>query len=148
MTTVGESGGASPAAAGTDVAWIAYVLHAIGYLSVVMWPAVLGLVINYIKRGEARGGFVDSHHDWMIRTFWYGLLWHLLSLGALLWSAWPVLHTILQSAHGTIAFDWHTIFAIAGAAALGCAGIFANWVWLIYRVARGAYRLANSQPVP
>jgi len=47
-------------AEGRDAAWIAYVLHGIGYLTVMMWPAVIGLVINYVKRGDARGGFVDS----------------------------------------------------------------------------------------
>ena len=144
-----ESSAAS-AATGSDAAWIAYVLHAIGYLSVVMWPAVAGLIVNYVKRGEARGGYVDSHHEWLIRTFWYGLLWHLLSLGVLLWSAWPVLQLVLRSAsaQGAFVFDWATIFAVIGAATLGGSGILLTWFWLIYRVIRGVHRLANSQPMP
>lgn len=150
MTQPASSSSASPAAAGNDAAWVAYALHAVGYLSVVMWLAVAGLIVNYVKRGEARGGIADSHHEWLIRTFWYGLLWHLLSLGALLWSAWPVVRTVLRSAstEGAVVINWETIFAVIGAATLGGAGLFATWIWLMYRVIRGAYRLANAQPMP
>ena len=144
-----ESNASAPAA-GKDAAWIAYVLHAIGYLSVMMWPAVAGLIVNYVKRGDARGGIVDSHHAWLIRTFWYGLLWYLLSLGVLLWSAWPMLQSVLRSAStpGSFVIGWETIFAVIGAATLGGTGILLTWFWLIYRLIRGGYRLANSQPVP
>ena len=86
----------------------------------------------------------------MIRTFWYGLLWHSLSLGVLIWSAWPVLHAVLRSASapGEFVIGWGAIFASAGAAALGGSGMFLTWVWLMYRLIRGAYRLGNLQPVP
>ena len=145
-----EQADSAPATAGKDAAWIAYVLHAIGYLPVVMWPAIVGLIVNYIKRGHARGGYLDSHHGWMIRTFWYGLLWYLLSLGALLWGAWPVVQTVLRSAHGTgsIEIGWDAIAAVVGAATLGGIGLLVTWMWLLYRVIRGMIRLANSQPVP
>ena len=150
MTTSTDASSANSAAAGKDAAWVAYVLHAIGYLSVVMWLAVVGLIVNYVKRGDAKGGFADSHHEWLIRTFWYGLLWHTLSVAALLWSAWPWVRAIRRtvSAPGTIVIEWGTIFSSIGAAALGGMGIFITWVWLLYRVIRGAYRLANSQPMP
>lgn len=140
----------TPAATGKDAAWIAYILHAVGYLSVMMWPALAGLIVNYVKRGDARGGFADSHHEWLIRTFWYGLLWYLLSLGVLLWSAWPVLQSVLRlaSAQGAFVIDWATIFAVVGAAALGGTGLLLTWLWLIYRLIRGIVRLANSEPMP
>ena len=150
MTTSVETSSASAAASGKDTAWIAYLLHAVGYLSIMMWPALAGLIVNYVKRGNARGGFVDSHHEWMIRTFWFGLLWYLLSLCVILWSAWPVLQTVLRSASAPDSFviGWEAIFAVVGAAALGGTGMLLTWCWLIYRLIRGGYRLANSQPVP
>lgn len=149
-TNSSNESSASPAATGKDAAWIAYILHAVGYLSVMMWPALAGLIVNYVKRGDARGGYVDSHHEWLIRTFWFGLLWYLLSLCVLLWSAWPVLQTVLRSASSPDSFviGWEMIFAVIGAAALGCSGMLITWLWLIYRLIRGGYRLANSQPVP
>ncbi|OGA17260.1 MAG: hypothetical protein A3I63_10175 [Betaproteobacteria bacterium RIFCSPLOWO2_02_FULL_66_14] len=141
---------AAPAQAGKDAAWIAYVLHAVGYLPVMMWPAVVGLIVNYVKRSDARSGLVDSHHGWMIRTFWYGLLWYVLSLGAILLGAWPVLQTILRNAHATggIVIGWDTIAAIVGAATLGGIGLCATWFWLLYRVIRGAINLSDSRPMP
>lgn len=141
---------AAPAQAGKDVVWIAYVLHAIGYLPGMMWPAVVGLIINYVKRSDAREGLVDSHHGWMIRTFWYGLLWYVLSLGAILLGAWPVLQTILRNAHttGGIVIGWDTIAAIVGAATLGGIGFVVTWFWLLYRVIRGGIRLADSRAMP
>jgi len=149
-TNSNTEGNADPAATGKDAAWIAYVLHAVGYLSFMMWPAVAGLIVNYFKRGDARGGFVDSHHRWLIRTFWFGLLWYLLSLGVLLWSAWPVLQAVLRSASapGAFVIGWETIFAVIGAATLGGSGIFITWLWLLYRVIRGIHRLTNSRPMP
>lgn len=150
MTLSPASSDAGNANSGKDTAWIAYILHAVGYLSAMMWPALIGLVLNYAKRGAARGGYVDSHHEWLIRTFWYGLLWYLLSLGALLWTAWPVVQSVLRSisAPGSIVLDWATILAVLGAATLGGIGLLVTWLWLLYRVIRGVISLANSQPMP
>src|ERR671911_2241306 len=38
-------------------------------------PSIIAVVINYVKRGEARGTFLESHFRWQIRTFWFALLW-------------------------------------------------------------------------
>jgi len=46
-------------------------------------PSIIAVVINYVKRGEASGTFLESHFRWQIRTFWFGLLW--MAIGALLW---------------------------------------------------------------
>ena len=34
--------------------------------------------LAYINRGKA-GGFVETHYTWLIRTFWIGLLYALIS---------------------------------------------------------------------
>ena len=138
----------SDPAQGREAAWIAYVLHAIGYLSTMIWLSLIGLVINYAKRGD--GGCVGSHHGWLIRTFWYGLLWYTLSFVVLLSSAWPVIVAILRNptASGEWVFAWNTIFSMMGTAALGVAGIVLTWVWLLYRLIRGSIQLANLRPVP
>jgi uncharacterized membrane protein len=41
-------------------------------------PSIIAVVINYLKRGEASGTFLESHFRWQIRTFWFGMLWSLL----------------------------------------------------------------------
>src|SRR3989442_7871551 len=44
------------------------------------WPSIIAVILNYAKRAEVRGTWLDSHFGWQIRTFWYALLW-------LLWGA-------------------------------------------------------------
>ena len=39
------------------------------------WPSIIAVILNYVKRGEARGTWLESHFRWQIRTFWWGLLW-------------------------------------------------------------------------
>ena len=44
------------------------------------WPSIIAVILNYVKRGDARGTWLESHFHWQIRTFWFGLLWVLLCL--------------------------------------------------------------------
>jgi uncharacterized membrane protein len=61
-----------------------YILLAVGFLiPPVFLAAIIGVVINYVKRDDARGTFLESHFRWQIRTFWFGLLW--MILGFLTW---------------------------------------------------------------
>jgi uncharacterized membrane protein len=52
-----------------------YALQAIGLLVPVVLPWLVGVVIDYIKRDDARGTWLESHFAWQIRTFWWSLLW-------------------------------------------------------------------------
>jgi len=45
--------------------------------------AIVAIVLNYIKRDEAQGTWLESHFTWQIRTFWWGLLWSVI--GAITW---------------------------------------------------------------
>lgn len=58
---------------------IAYVLHLVGAIAGV--PSLIGLLINYLKRGEGDPA-LRSHHGWMIATFWWAVLWFVV--GAIL----------------------------------------------------------------
>jgi uncharacterized membrane protein len=55
---------------------VVYGLQALSFIWGV--PAIVGLIINYVKRDDARGTLYESHFDWQIRTFWWGLLWAVL----------------------------------------------------------------------
>ncbi len=37
--------------------------------------AIVAIVINYVKKEDVAGTYLESHFRWQIRTFWYGLLW-------------------------------------------------------------------------
>jgi uncharacterized membrane protein len=52
---------------------VVYALQAAGFLVGITW--IVALVIDYVKRDEAKGTWLESHFSWQIRTFWWGLLW-------------------------------------------------------------------------
>src|SRR5688572_30044953 len=55
------------------------VINILYLASLVIGVSVLvGIVLAYINRGKA-GGFVETHYTWLIRTFWIGLLYALIS---------------------------------------------------------------------
>ncbi|MFA6120117.1 MAG: hypothetical protein WCT35_06165 [Sideroxydans sp.] len=52
---------------------VVYVLYALSYFTGI--TGIVGIIINYVKREDAAGTWLESHFTWQIRTFWYGLLW-------------------------------------------------------------------------
>lgn len=52
---------------------VVYGLQLAGFLVGV--TPVVGVILNYVKRPEARGTWLESHFNWQIRTFWWSLLW-------------------------------------------------------------------------
>lgn len=57
---------------------VVYGLQLAGF--VVAFTPIAGVVLNYVKRAEARGTWLESHFSWQIRTFWWSLLWGALGL--------------------------------------------------------------------
>ena len=39
------------------------------------FPLIAGVIVNYVKRREVEGTWLESHFRWQIRTFWYSLPW-------------------------------------------------------------------------
>jgi uncharacterized membrane protein len=38
------------------------------------WPSIIAVILNYVKRPDVRGTFLESHFRWQIRTFWFAVL--------------------------------------------------------------------------
>lgn len=55
------------------VTFVVYLLYAFSYFTGV--TAIIGIIINYVKKEEVAGTWLESHFRWQIRTFWFGLLW-------------------------------------------------------------------------
>ena len=85
------------------------------------WPSILAVIINYVKRNEAAGTYLESHFRWQIRTFWFALLWVLI--------CWLFAITLIG-------------IPIAIALALGVG------IWVLYRIARGWITLSSQEPMP
>ncbi|MES2489175.1 MAG: hypothetical protein V4607_05220 [Pseudomonadota bacterium] len=56
---------------------IAYVLHVIGPFTAFLLN-IAGLILNHIKAAETNNQYIRSHHVWMLRTFWWSLLWSII----------------------------------------------------------------------
>src|SRR5262245_4542768 len=84
------------------------------------WPSIIAVIINYVKRDEARGTYLESHFRWQIRTFWFGLLW--FAIGGMLF-----------------------ITLVGIPVALGI--WIAAGLWAIYRIVRGWMALWDRRAV-
>jgi uncharacterized membrane protein len=59
-----------------DITTVVYALQAAAFFVGISW--IVAVVINYVKREEVAGSWLESHFTWQIRTFWWGLLWGVL----------------------------------------------------------------------
>ena len=58
-----------------DPLWL-HLVYALYAASVVNgFTAIVGVAIAYFKRDDAVGTWQESHYEWQMRTFWFGLLW-------------------------------------------------------------------------
>ena len=83
-------------------------------------PSIVAVILNYVKRSDARGTWLESHYRWQIRTFWFAILW---VIGAAIF-----------------------IFTLIGIP-IGFGMLLFVTVWLIYRIGRGWLRLRDRRPM-
>ncbi len=88
-------------------------------------PSIVALVMNYARRREVAGTWLESHFSWQIRTFWWALLWSVLVFTI---SA-PLMLVLIGF-----------LTAPLGIAIIG--------IWVLYRVLRGWIALRSEQPLP
>ena len=71
----------------------AQILYGLYALAPIFWvTALVGVIINYLKRDEVTGTWLATHHDWQIRTFWVGLLSAIAASTTLFTGlGWPVM---------------------------------------------------------
>lgn len=58
-----------------NVTTAVYILLAVGLLPPFFPAFIAAVIVNYVKRDDVRGTFLESHFRWQVRTFWFGLLW-------------------------------------------------------------------------
>jgi uncharacterized membrane protein len=61
-----------------NIVTVGYALYAIALFSGI--TAVVAIVVNYVKKDDAVGTWLESHFRWQIRTFWFTLLWIVLAV--------------------------------------------------------------------
>ncbi len=115
------------------LAHVIYALHAFSALTglassvlvvttfVTGWPSIIAVILNYAKRSEVRGTWLDSHFGWQIRTFWFAVLW--LVVGGMVFVTF-------------IGFPVAVVIWIL------------TGLWVLYRIARGWMTLSAEKPMP
>lgn len=60
---------------------VAYALFAIGFISAGFLgiATLAAVVLLYLKRQDTAGTYYAAHFDWLLSTFWWGLLWLAIS---------------------------------------------------------------------
>ena len=86
------------------------------------WPSIIAVILNYVKRNDARGTWLESHFTWQIRTFWYGALWVGLCM----------IFIVMTLGIGLLV-AWLPLGMVA--------------IWFIYRVIRGWTALTARRPM-
>ncbi|HQR21268.1 MAG TPA: hypothetical protein PLE54_18155 [Burkholderiaceae bacterium] len=124
---------------------ITYGLFAIGL--VMFWPAFIGLVVAYVKRGDVAENFLASHYSWLIRTFWGWTLGFAAGLGIILALVVPT--AIRMERMGDVtATAVRVPWELLGGAVAGGLIFLLVWCWVVYRLIRGTLRLADGREVP
>jgi uncharacterized membrane protein len=86
------------------------------------WPSIIAVILNYVKRSEVRGTWLESHFRWQIRTFWFGLLWISLCLAFIV-----------------VTFGIGMLIAWLPMGVVG--------LWFVYRIVRGWVALSDERPM-
>lgn len=123
---------AEPPASALTVAKIVYGLHGFAILVGIAGtatvigsfvgsvPSIVAVILNYLKRRDARGTWLESHYRWQIRTFWFAIVWVMLAA------------ILIVSLIG-IPFGFAILLFVT--------------VWLVYRIGKGWLRLLDRRPM-
>jgi uncharacterized membrane protein len=116
--------------------WI-YALHSLSVLSALLTthavalrfafglPSIIAVIMNYARRSETHGTWLESHFRWQIRTFWFAWLWLLVT--------------------SIIAMP---LLLIGVGFILGLVGLGLVGLWVIYRIVRGWLSLRDGRAMP
>ena len=85
------------------------------------WPSIIAIIINYVKRSDVRGTYLDSHFGWQLRTFWYAVAGAVVAL--------LLVFTLIG-----IPLAW-VLTVVLG-------------LWVLYRLIRGWLALLEGKPMP
>ena len=55
---------------------VVYVLQALSFF--IGLTFIAAVIVNYIKKSEVEGTWLESHFLWQIRTFWFSVLWSII----------------------------------------------------------------------
>ncbi|HYB99756.1 MAG TPA: hypothetical protein VEC57_11560 [Candidatus Limnocylindrales bacterium] len=133
--TIEVHGGADPSL--VTYTHAVYALHALSVLIGITGPAtivgsfvfglpsIIAVIMNYVRRSDAAGTYLETHFRWQIRTFWLALLWMILAA--------------LVSAPLILLFGLGFLTLFLAAVLIG--------LWVVYRIGRGWLALKDGRAI-
>jgi uncharacterized membrane protein len=88
-------------------------------------PSIVAVIMNYARRREVAGTWLESHFSWQIRTFWWAL-------------GWSIIVMVVSAPLMLVLIGFAT--AVVGLLLIGA--------WVLYRVVRGWLALRDLRPLP
>ena len=134
---------AIPSSQAFTMVGVTYGLYGLGLF--LLWPTLIGVIIAYVKRHDV-AELLSSHYRWLISTFWWWLVAWAVMIGAMLSVLIPNAIDIEKAVRSGQYFNipWELI----GASVLGGLGLVIVWLWVVYRLIRGAIRLSDGRAAP
>ena len=132
-----RTGSAVPSGGLVGLTHLIYGLHAFSAIAGVVgaafvitaflsgWPSIIAVILNYVKRSDVHGTFLESHFRWQIRTFWFTLLWVVIAVLLVVLLAITVIGLVIP---------WLLAVLIG--------------LWVLYRIIRGWLNLLSGRPMP
>jgi len=102
------------------VRWL-YIIHGLCLVFSLGTLSVLPLIVNYLKRGDVRGTWLETHHRWQIRSFWW-------------YAFWAAAAFVLSL----------TVIGIPIAILIATLA----WIWKAYRIIKGFIDLGDNKAMP
>jgi len=103
---------------GRTHALITYALFVVGL--VLPFVTILGVIVAYVQRGDAKGTVYASHYNWLIGAFWWSFALGLLA----------ILFTVTYIG-----------------AVIGVPLAIGTWIFYLYKVIKGGLRVLDGRAV-
>jgi len=88
-------------------------------------PSIIAVIMNYMRRDDVRGTWLESHFSWQLRTFWWAALW--------------IVVVVVFSTPLVLLFGLGLVTMWIGISFVG--------LWILYRVVRGWLALKDGRAV-
>src|SRR5678815_1373819 len=110
--------------------------------------AIVGVVIAYVKRGDARGTVYESHFSNAITVFWISFIACSVFVIAVAQAALGFLayHNRFEDDSGLAHFIIQNMPWIAAVVPVVWLGGAALFIWVLYRILRGLVRVLEDKP--
>lgn len=103
---------------------------------------IVAIIINYVKKGDVKGTWLESHFTWQRNTFWYSLLWAIIGT---ITTGFFLEMVVLLMMRLSIIGDITGSFLNNIGGILVVFVFIADVIWAIYRVVKGWLNLNDKK---